>query len=73
MHGRDSGEVADLMAAGEARRHNHALSFPHGGKQAALTDLARHVEMLLVVPEGSGHAAAARVGIDDRGSGNAAE
>jgi len=55
--------VSDLLAAGDAGGHNLACGVPglDGGKQATIPDGQGHLVMFLLVPEGTGHAAAAGV------------
>ena len=59
--GHTTGPVEDLVAATGARRGDHGVlgGGAHRGEKDQLADLLRHLEVLLLVTKGTGHAAAA--------------
>src|SRR6266850_207990 len=63
----DPGEVLELVAARGARRREdlRRLQRARRRQQPPLADLPRHLVVILRIPERSGHAAAARIEIDD--------
>src|SRR3982751_5380267 len=66
MHGEGRGEVLDLMPAREAGGDEGGAGVgAYGGEEAAFADLAGDVVVVLTIAEGSGHAAAARFGVNN--------
>lgn len=68
-------EIGNLLTAGGAGGDKHfvRLQPSRGGQQPALPNLTRNLEMLARVTEGPGHAAAARIEVDDLRAGNELE
>ena len=75
VYGGGSGEVVDLVTATGAGRDNGGV----GGfgadlrEETAFANLAREVEVVFRVAEGTGHAAAASVEVDDGRAGDFCE
>ena len=61
-------EVGHLMPAGDAARDEHLIATEgtRRRQEPALPDRTGHLEMIVDVPEGAGHAAAAGIQIHDR-------
>src|SRR5688500_13448584 len=65
MQGRPAGKRFDLLAAGKAARHHHGvLRTRERRQQREAGDAARGLDMLGLVAERPGHAAATGVGCD---------
>ena len=66
----DAGQVPHLLSAGDSGGDQDLVRFERaGGRQlATLANLSRDVEVLTRVAEGSGHATASRVEVDDLGA-----
>ena len=66
MQGRDSGEVAHLVAAGDAgrRQYRSRLDALGGRKKPAFGDAAGDVVVFFGITKGAGHSATAGIDID---------